>query len=96
MPPTPRSQEESAARISSLNAERDDLKALLVATLKRLEAVDEMVQRADVSSSVMQEKVSVYGWVRGQSVSGLGPVLCLHTIVLFSSLSFSLLLCISR
>lgn len=52
-----RSQEESAAHIASLNAERDDLKALLVATLKRLEAVDEMVQRADISSSVMQEKV---------------------------------------
>lgn len=49
-----RTQHESAARLAALNAERDDLKALLLASLQRLEAVDEMVARADMSSSVMQ------------------------------------------
>lgn len=49
-----RTQHESAAQLAALNAERDDLKALLLASLQRLEAVDEMVARADMSSSVMQ------------------------------------------
>ena len=53
-----RTQEDSALRISALNTERDDLKALLLATLQRLEAVDEMVHRADLSSTMMQDKVS--------------------------------------
>jgi hypothetical protein len=54
-----KTQEDSAIRISALNTERDDLKALLLATLQRLEAVDEMVHRADLSSTMMQDKVSL-------------------------------------
>ncbi len=87
-----RTQEEGAARAGALVAERDDCKALLLATLQvggwsaleqsrrrkggaharapltdlaplvraraqRLEAVDEIVHRADVSSAMMQDKV---------------------------------------
>ena len=37
--------------------ERDDLKALLEATLQRLEAVDEVLHRADVSTAMMEQKV---------------------------------------
>ena len=33
-PVTPRTQEDSSVRIAALNAERDDLKALLLATLQ--------------------------------------------------------------
>lgn len=51
-----RTQEESALAIASLNAERDDLKGLLLAALQRLEAVDELVQRADISSAMMEDK----------------------------------------
>lgn len=50
-------QEDSSCHLSALNAERDDLKALLLATLQRLEAVDEVVCRADKSSAMMEEKV---------------------------------------
>eukprot|EP00798_Chlamydomonas_sp_ICE-L_P016824 gene16824-23103_t len=50
-------QEDAAVRLASLSTERDDLKALLIATLQRLEAVDEVVHRADMTSSIMQEKV---------------------------------------
>ena len=52
-----KSQEANALHLCALNTERDDLKALLLATLQRLEAVDEMVHRADLSSTMMQEKV---------------------------------------
>lgn len=38
--------------------ERDDLKALLMATLKRLEAVDRVVQRADQSNAAMEAQVA--------------------------------------
>lgn len=54
-------QEDSSLRISALNTERDDLKALLLATLQRLESVDEMVHRADLSSTMMQDKASLRG-----------------------------------
>ncbi len=55
---TPRSTtEETALSIAGLNAEREDLKGLLAAALQRLEAVDELVQRADISSAVMEDKV---------------------------------------
>jgi asparagine synthetase A len=37
--------------------ERDDLKTLLQATLGRLESVDEVLHRADVSTAMMEEKV---------------------------------------
>lgn len=39
--------------------ERDDLKGLLVATLQRLEAVDDVVRRADMANAVMEERVGV-------------------------------------
>ena len=38
--------------------ERDDLKALLVATLQRLESVDEVVRRADMANAVLEERVA--------------------------------------
>ncbi len=47
----------AAEKLAALSAERDDLKTLLLATLKRLEAVDEVAARADVSATVMEEKV---------------------------------------
>ncbi|KAJ9506042.1 hypothetical protein QJQ45_016626, partial [Haematococcus lacustris] len=53
-----RSQEDGAIRAATLSAERDDCKALLLATLQRLEAVDEVVHRADMSSAMMQDKAS--------------------------------------
>ncbi|GAX84848.1 hypothetical protein CEUSTIGMA_g12269.t1 [Chlamydomonas eustigma] len=52
-----RSQAESANRISTLTSESEDLKALLLATLQRLETVDQLVQRADASSNMMQDKM---------------------------------------
>ncbi|GFH11173.1 uncharacterized protein HaLaN_06629 [Haematococcus lacustris] len=52
-----RSQEDGAIRAATLSAERDDCKALLLATLQRLEAVDEVVHRADMSSAMMQDKM---------------------------------------
>lgn len=52
-----RTQEDAAIRLGSLNAERDDLKSLLGVTLQRLEAVDEVVHRADMSAAMMEDKV---------------------------------------
>ncbi|MEW5306660.1 MAG: hypothetical protein WDW36_009111 [Sanguina aurantia] len=52
-----RTQQEASLALSSLSAERDDLKALLLAALQRLEAVDGVVQRADVSTAMMEQKV---------------------------------------
>lgn len=44
---------------SRVAGERDDLKALLVATLQRLETVGDVVRRADMSNAVMEERVGV-------------------------------------
>lgn len=63
-----RVQEMAAEKVSSVAAERDDLKALLLATLQRLEAVEEVVHRADVSSAMMEEKVKVLEVERGRAV----------------------------
>ncbi|KAF5835844.1 hypothetical protein DUNSADRAFT_6831 [Dunaliella salina] len=52
-----RSTEEANAKIAAIAAERDDLRTLLVATLQRLEAVDEAVHRTDLSSAMMEEKM---------------------------------------
>ncbi|KAG2502070.1 hypothetical protein HYH03_000563 [Edaphochlamys debaryana] len=52
-----RTQEEAALAIAGLNAERDDLKGLLVSALQRLEAVDEAVQRADISNAMLEDKM---------------------------------------
>mmetsp|Transcript_18736 Transcript_18736/g.34016 ORF Transcript_18736/g.34016 Transcript_18736/m.34016 type:complete len:396 (-) Transcript_18736:603-1790(-) len=52
-----RTQSEATAQITSLAAERDSLRQLLLAALQRLEAVDHVVQRADISTSLMEEKV---------------------------------------
>ena len=49
--------------------ERDDLKALLMATLKRLETVDRVVQRADMSNTVMEERVTA---LEGERDKALG------------------------
>jgi hypothetical protein len=49
----------AAEKIGLVASERDDLKGLLVATLQRLEAVETVVHRADVSSAMMQEKVNL-------------------------------------
>jgi hypothetical protein len=48
-----------AERPSRAAGERDDLKALLVATLQRLETVDDVVRRADMSNAMMEERVAV-------------------------------------
>lgn len=52
-----RSNEVAADKLASLTVERDDLKVLLSATLARLESVDGLVHRADISTSLMEEKV---------------------------------------
>ncbi|GIL85755.1 hypothetical protein Vretimale_13216 [Volvox reticuliferus] len=52
-----RTQEETAVVIAELTAERDDLKGLLMAALQRLEAVNELVQRAEITSAVMEDKM---------------------------------------
>jgi hypothetical protein len=62
----------AAEKLAALSAERDDLKALLLATLKRLEAVDEVAARADVSATVMEEKVGWRGAGAGQGVGAGG------------------------
>ena len=43
--------------VCATTEERDDLKSLLQATLQRLESVDEVLHRADVSTAMMEEKV---------------------------------------
>lgn len=55
---TGRTQEETAIVIAELTAERSDLKSLLLAALQRLEAVNELVQRAEITSAVMEDKVT--------------------------------------
>jgi hypothetical protein len=52
-----RSQEVAAEKLCSLAAERDDLQALLLATLQRLEGVEAVVAAADETSAAMEEKV---------------------------------------
>ncbi|EFJ53212.1 hypothetical protein VOLCADRAFT_102815 [Volvox carteri f. nagariensis] len=52
-----RTQEETTLVIAELTAERDDLKGLLMAALQRLEAVNELVQRAEITSAVMEDKM---------------------------------------
>lgn len=51
------SHEKSAQNIAELCCERDELRSLLTATLRRLEAVDEFVYRTAASSTVMEEKL---------------------------------------
>ncbi|GLC55270.1 hypothetical protein PLESTB_000966500 [Pleodorina starrii] len=53
-----RTQEETAVAIAELTAERDDLKGMLMAALQRLEAVNDLVQRAEITSAVMEDKVA--------------------------------------
>ncbi|CAD7698757.1 unnamed protein product [Ostreobium quekettii] len=50
-------QEEAAHQVSDLATERDELRTLLAAMLKRLECVDEFVHRTAASSSVMEDRV---------------------------------------
>lgn len=47
--------------------ERDDLKSLLQATLQRLETVDEVLHHADISTAMMEQKVTA-----------TNPPACLH------------------
>ncbi|GMH35916.1 hypothetical protein BSKO_03784 [Bryopsis sp. KO-2023] len=49
--------EAMAQDMIELSSERDQLRSLLNATLKRLEAVDEFVYRTAISSSAMEEKL---------------------------------------
>lgn len=56
-----RSQEVAAEKLCSLAAERDDLQALLLATLQRLEGVEAVVAAADATSAAMEEKVGLLG-----------------------------------
>jgi hypothetical protein len=55
-----RSQEVAAGNLCSLAAERDDLQALLLATLQRLEGVEAVVAAADATSAAMEEKVGFW------------------------------------
>lgn len=52
-----RSQDVAAEKLGALTNERDDLKDLLMATLNRLESVDQGVARADESTALMEKKV---------------------------------------
>lgn len=52
-----RSQQETAEKLATVCSERDDLKVLLIATLERLESVDHVVSRADVSSTMLEDRV---------------------------------------
>eukprot|EP00877_Chromochloris_zofingiensis_P008578 jgi/Chrzof1/3974/Cz13g15180.t1 len=52
-----RSKEAAAEQLCELAGERDDLQALLLATLDRLEAVEGVAKRADESSLLMEQKV---------------------------------------
>lgn len=54
-----KSQEVAAEKLCSLAAERDDLQALLLATLQRLEGVEAVVAAADATSAALEEKVRV-------------------------------------
>jgi chromosome segregation ATPase len=56
--------------VSTHAGERDDLKALLVATLKRLEAVDDVVRRADMANAVLEERVGVLEQERDEAARG--------------------------
>lgn len=55
-----RSQEVAAEKLCSLAAERDDLQALLLATLQRLEGVEAVVAAADATSAAMEDKVRTW------------------------------------
>lgn len=50
----------AAEKLCSLASERDDLQALLLATLERLEGVEAVVTAADAASAAMEEKVSMH------------------------------------
>lgn len=50
----------AAEKLCGISAERDDLQALLLATLERLEGVETVVAAADATSAAMEEKVSTY------------------------------------
>lgn len=52
-----RSAASEASRVEALETERNDLKSLLLATLQRLQSLDELVARTDMSSSLMEKKV---------------------------------------
>lgn len=54
-----RCQEVAAERLVSVSRERDDLQALLLATLERLEGVEAVVAAADATSAAMEDKVRV-------------------------------------
>jgi hypothetical protein len=56
-----RSQEVAAEKLCGLAAERDDLQALLLATLQRLEGVEAVVAAADATSAAMEDKVGREG-----------------------------------
>eukprot|EP00775_Hariotina_reticulata_P000229 gene229-432_t len=51
-----RSQEAAAQRLVSMQQERDDMQALLLATLAKLEGVEAVVAAADSTSAAMEEK----------------------------------------
>eukprot|EP00878_Enallax_costatus_P010498 GHUV01010961.1.p1 GENE.GHUV01010961.1~~GHUV01010961.1.p1 ORF type:complete len:461 (+),score=214.24 GHUV01010961.1:460-1842(+) len=54
-----KSNEVAAEKLCSMAAERDDLQALLLATLERLEGVEAVVAAADATSAAMEDKVRV-------------------------------------
>eukprot|EP01025_Chloroclados_australasicus_P002751 TRINITY_DN10629_c0_g1_i1.p3 TRINITY_DN10629_c0_g1~~TRINITY_DN10629_c0_g1_i1.p3 ORF type:complete len:166 (-),score=18.61 TRINITY_DN10629_c0_g1_i1:359-856(-) len=64
-----RTHDSISDELASLAAERDDLQALLTATLHRLEEVDRAVQKADESSQAMEQKVRQLEEERSRAVS---------------------------
>jgi len=64
-----RCNETAAEELASLTEERDDLKSLLQATLARLESVDEVLHRADISTAMMEQKVKALDTERLKAVN---------------------------
>jgi hypothetical protein len=76
------SQEVAAEKLCGLAAERDDLQALLLATLQRLEGVEAVVAAADATSAAMEDKVGLEGGMTpntAQRCSADSQMTCLQT-----------------
>mmetsp|Transcript_34455 Transcript_34455/g.97635 ORF Transcript_34455/g.97635 Transcript_34455/m.97635 type:complete len:395 (-) Transcript_34455:152-1336(-) len=64
-----RCNDTAAEELACLTEERDDLKSLLQVTLQRLESVDEVLHRADVSTAMMEEKIKALDLERLKAVN---------------------------
>ncbi|CAG9464609.1 unnamed protein product [Pedinophyceae sp. YPF-701] len=64
-----RARQATVEKLCAAEAERDELKTLLLATLKRLESVEEAVQRSDVAAAVMTEKLRTLEFEREKALN---------------------------